>query len=266
MKNLKRILPIAILGITIALTTVACKKESIEPNDSNDQTASSFKVRMTDAPGDFAALDVEITKVEAYLQNEGWVTLNNQSQVVSILDLTNGAETTIAQQSAVSAGLYTRVRLTFGSNNSLSLTDSILGSTINANLILGSSQQVEILIDEQVSAGTNASVLLDFQVAQSIFEQSQEYILDPAVTLIEDESTGVQGQVEGAATAMIILSDGENEFSTFINAQGKFLIRGVEDGVYDLIIEAGNEATESTILSGVVIVQGQITQMGTIEL
>ena len=266
MINLKRILPTAILGIAIALTSVSCKKDDVEPNDSSDQSSSSFQVRMTDSPGDFAELDVEITKVEAYLQNEGWVTLNNQSQVVSVLDLTNGAETTIAQQSAVSAGIYTRVRLTFGSNNSLSVTDSILGSTINTNLNLGTSQQVEVLIDEQISAGTNASVLLDFQVAQSILEQSQQFILNPTITLIEDETTGIQGEVEGAATAMITLSDGENEYSTFINAQGNFLIRGVEDGIYDLVIEAGNEVSDATTLSNVMVLQGQITQMGTIEL
>lgn len=266
MKKLRRILPMAVLGLAIALTSTSCKKEEVEPTGTGDQTSSSFQVRMTDSPGDFASLDVEITKVEAYLENEGWVTLNNQSQVVSVLDLTNGAETTIAQQSAVSAGLYSRIRLTFGSNNGLALTDSLLGTTINANLSLGSSQQVEIMIDEQVSAGTNASVLLDFQVAQSIFEQTQQYILDPMITLIEDESTGVQGQIDGAVSAMITLSDGENQYSTFINAQGNFLIRGVEDGVYDLIIEAGNEASDAMTIPNVVIVQGEINQIGSIQL
>lgn len=262
---------IPLFAAALAISITACKKEDIQPN-SNGTTSPSqsnqFKVRMTDAPGDFASLDVEILKVEAYLQDSGWVTLNNNAQVVSVLDLTNGAETTIAYEGSAEAGIYTQLRLTFGNQTNLMLFGSNGSGMLQANLNFGSTNQVVIEIDEEISSTSQADVLLDFQVAESIIEQSQQYILDPVITEIEDESTGLRGEVQGAANAMIVLSDGQNEFSTFINAQGNFLLRGIPQGTYNMIVsemDGGDNVQDQVELSGILITQGEISQAGTIQ-
>jgi len=263
MKKLRlSLLPLFAAALAIAIT--ACKKEDVEPTSEKNE----FKVRMTDAPGNFASLDVEITNVEVYSESDGWVTLNNDAQVVSILDLTNGNETTIAYQNSVSAGLYTQMRISFGGQTNLMLFDSNSSGLIQANLNWGTSNQVVIEIDEEVSSTSSANVLLDFQVAESLIGQAQTYIIDPVITEIEDESTGLQGEVEGAANAMIVLSDGENEFSTFIDAQGNFLLRGIPQGTYNLIVsemDAGDNLQDEIELSGVIITEGEISQTGTIQ-
>ena len=261
MKNLKFI-PLAIA--VLAMTMVACKKEDVQPTNSNG-TSQTFKVKMTDSPGDYASLDVEITKVEAYLQNDGWITLNSESQVVSVLDLTNGAETTLASRTGLEAGLYTKLRLTFGSQGQLGLLASGSGAMLMADLNWGSSQQVEIEINEQLSANAGVEVLLDFHVAQSIYQQAQDYFINPTITVIEDASTGIQGEVEGSANAAITLTDGMNTFSTYINAQGQFLIRGMEDGMYQMIIQPAEDNLSPQTVNGVVVVRGAITQVGTIQ-
>ena len=188
--------------------------------------------------------------------------------MVSVLDLTNGAETTIAYEGSAEAGIYTQLRLTFGNQTNLMLFGSNGSGMLQANLNFGSTNQVVIEIDEEISSTSQADVLLDFQVAESIIEQSQQYILDPVITEIEDESTGLRGEVQGATNAMIVLSDGQNEFSTFINAQGNFLLRGIPQGTYNMIVsemDGGDNVQDQVELSGILITQGEISQAGTIQ-
>ncbi len=243
----------------------SCKKENNVPSG----PAGAMEVRMTDAPGNFASLDVQITKVEAYLQNSGWVTLNSQTQTVAVLDLTNGAETSIASNSSLSAGMYTKLRLTFGNTNSLQLSGSGGGSSLDLSFGTNTSHQVEIEINEQVNASETTSVLIDFNAAQSIYDLAGSYFINPIIEEIEDESTGVQGTVQGAATASVTLSNGNHSYSTFINAQGQFLIRGAEDGTYQIQVSAiasSNMQSQTGSLSNVVVADGQITQVGNIAL
>ena len=87
------------------------------------------------------------------------------------------------------------------------------------------------------SADAGAQVLLDFDVAQSIIRGANKYFIKPAIRELKNTQTGVKGEVEGAASAAITLSDGQNTFSTFIDAEGKFMLRGVNAGTYKMIIQ-----------------------------
>lgn len=281
MKTL-RLIPTTAVIVAALFAFSSCEKEEMNP-DPDGAAAGSFAVKMTDAPGDYDALDVEITNVEAYLEGSGWVSLNNEAQVVSVLDLTNGAETQLAYESEADAGVYSMLRITFGNNNSLSLdsgTDlgfDLGGLTGGANATVdlewasSSSHQVVINIDEEVSASAGAEVLLDFHVMESIIQSGQQFIIDPAITLIEDARTGIHGQIEGAASAAILVTDGENTFSSYTDASGQFLVRGMADGVYDVILMPSQEGlglldqAEDQTIEGVVIAEGRITQMGTIQ-
>ncbi len=270
MKSLaKKIVPLLFIGAIAG--TVSCNKEEVVAPAQNGP--KNFKVRMTDSPGDYTALDVEIASVAVFHQDSGWITLNNDAQFVSVLDLTNGKETQIAFQSEAKAGLYTKLKLTFGSSNSLSVNTSVSaggsGGTASFDLAFDSPErEVVITIDEEVTASSGADILLDFNVMQSIEQQADEYILDPMITVIEDESTGVQGELEGSVTGAIQMSDGFHQFSAFTNAQGQFLIRGMEDGVYSMVImpaqAEANGLQEEYTITGVVVAQGKITQMGEI--
>lgn len=270
------ILGAAVLGIT----AVACNKETTSPNTPNNQAdAGTFEVRMTDAPGDYEALQVEIVKVEAYAENKGWVALNNQAQSVSVLELTNGAETQLALKSDIDAGVYSRLKLTFGSNNSLmasadaniqvSSGGDTIGASVAYELAFQGNKEVIIEIDEQISSETGAVVLLDFNVMQSIKEEADELVIQPVITEIEDAQTGVRGKIEGSANAAILLTNGSDSLSTFTNANGEFLLRSMDEGMYDLIVIPETDqdpSNDEVIIEGVFISQGEITNAGTIEL
>lgn len=281
MKTLRIISATAVVA-TMLVTFSSCEKEDMNP-DPDGPAPGTMTVKMTDAPGDYEALDVEITNVEAYLEGSGWVSLNNQAQMVSVLDLTNGAETQLAFDGEAQAGVYSMIRVTFGNNNSLSFdagTDlgfdlgGLTGganATIDIDFASTTSNQVVIEIDREISADAGAEVLLDFHVMESVIQTGQQFVLDPTITVINDTRTGLRGQIEGAASAAVVVTDGENAFSSYTDASGHFLIRGMEDGIYTVTLMPSQEglgllehADDQTIES-VTVVEGRITQMGTIQ-
>ena len=260
------------LLILVALSGImfqSCKKENVNPAQPTDSSKGAMVVKMTDAPADYAALEVKLVKVEAYLQNEGWINLSNESQIISVLDLTNGISTNIASSSSLEAGLYTKLRLTFGNENKLWVGAGLGGTQFLLDFTTSSEQQIEVQIDEQVNANASTEVLLDFNAAQSIIELGNTYILQPTIYEIEDTSTGVYGQVQGSIQASVTLSDASNSFSTYIAANGAFKLQGMADGTYDIVIRGireGESQVRETTIENVVIVRGQFTNAGSVQL
>lgn len=246
------ILSIAVMGLAAGLTS--CKKDS--------NSGNSFKVRMTDGPGDFLQLNMQISSVDIYSQGNGWVNLSSQTQSVNVLDLTNGSEIQLANSTNVSAGVYTKLRITFASQANIVLLGG--GSSFSLNWT-GNTQQVEITINEQVSSATGGNLLIDFDVAQSVSELAGVYSIQPVISVIADESTGVKGHVTGASSAMVKVTGNGKTYSTYINAQGNFLLRGIASGTYTVNIW-GNGQLQSHEVNNVVVTQGQITSMGNIDL
>lgn len=251
MKKLISLLVSAILVFGFA----SCKKDK-------DAPGKSFKVRMTDTPGDFIQLNVQITSVDVYSQSQGWVNVSSQTQSVNIVSLTNGAEIELANATNISVGTYTKIRITFASQASIMLVGG------NSSLSLtwtGGQQQVEIAINAQVTGSVGANILLDFNVAQSVTEVGGVYFINPFISIIADEHTGVKGKVTGASAAMVKLHNGGNSYSTYINANGNFLIKGMAPGTYTASVMAAGSLQVHEV-DNVVVSQGQITSMGDINL
>jgi len=238
-------------------------------NKNKGASQGQMEVRMTDSPGDFVALNVEIMKIEAYLENSGWVTINETTKEINILDLTNGAEVTIASSTSVQAGVYTKLRLTFSGENSLTFNGANGSNTVNLSFSSTYSHQVEIPIHCEVSVGATSSILLDFNVGSSISESGGGYTLNPVISEIVDPTTGVQGNVNGSAKAAISLSNASHNASTYTNANGYFMIKGVPDGTYLLKIEAkgpGEVIASQKSIQNVTITKGQIKSLGSIQI
>jgi hypothetical protein len=188
----------------------------VQTPPSSNTKAGTFQVRMTDAPGDYEALFVEIDKVEACLENKGWVTLNRTSQMASVLDLTKGNETNITHITKAEAGVSSKVRLIFV-NNRLKLNSSSeqglkLGEGMSAKAMLDLEisantaplNQALNEIDEKVNRQTVTHVIFDFNVAESIIENQSGFILSPVIINIEDDQTGLNGTIEGTVEALSV--------------------------------------------------------------
>ena len=272
MKTVKKLLAIATLPAFFLF--VGCEKDEITAEDQK----ASMRVHMTDAPADYGALNVEIAEVSAYSTTSGWVTLSSESRTVNILSLTNGTQTMIGSSAQIQAGNYTQLKIKFGDEHSITLLGqtALLGGALNGVLTLDlnfqGSKEVVVEIDQQVAAGASADVLIDFHAAESVVESAGQYFIRPVITEIQDRATGVRGHVEGAASAMITLTNGEIAFSatTYVSASGDFLIRDVPAGTYTLIAQkvsqAGSAFPDPVTVQGVTVVSGEIRSVGTIQL
>jgi hypothetical protein len=249
---------------------VVCAGFSIQSCKKNKEASQGqMEVRMTDSPGDFIALNVEIIKIEAYLENSGWVTINESTNEINILDLTNGAEVTLASSTSAQAGVYTKLRMTFSGENSLTFNGSNGSNTVNLSFSSNYSHEIEIPIHCEINVGVTSSILLDFNVGLSIKESNGEYVLDPVLTEIADPSTGVQGHVSGVDQAAISLSNTSYNASTYTNKNGYFMMKGVPNGTYLLKIEGkgfGDVVASQKSLQNVTVLKGQIKSIGSIQL
>lgn len=249
---------------TMGIVVQSCKKDEATANPG---TMGTMKVKMTDDPANYAALNMEITKVEAFSEQSGWITLNSQSQMVSVLSLTNGTETILAN-TAVSAGVYSKLRITFGSANTLTLNAESGGNTCNLGFGSNLNHQVEIEIDEQVESNSTAEILIDFNVAGSIIGSGTTYFINPIMEIIEDAGTGVKGDVDGENFAHVTVWNQSDSVNCYTNFQGKFLIRGLDAGTYDLKVKTcGNQGEiNSVTLTGITVTDGEIEDVGTIQM
>ena len=78
MKTLKLI---SMVMASLLFVFTSCQKDDAYPSSNSNSSSTesgTFKVKMTDAPGNYAALDVQITGIDAYLENDGWVSLNRK--------------------------------------------------------------------------------------------------------------------------------------------------------------------------------------------
>lgn len=261
--NLNSMLAVGLLAMGSAFSS--CEKEDVAA------TNGKFRVAMTDAPADYVALDVQIKGVSIYHDQEGWTTLSNETQTVNVLSLQNGIESEIAAAGSVEAGHYSKLKIILGDENKLSVSNGIsiggLSTTLTFDMQYAGSREIVVEIDAEVNANQEASVLVDFDVARSVVESAGTYILSPVIREIRDTRTGLSGEVSGSASAMVLLTNGVDSMSTYIDASGHFLLRGMDPGPYMLKIlpraeQPGMPSPEPITVENVTIVRGEIKEAG----
>lgn len=146
-------------SLVLAASVVGCKKQS----DSGYMT-----VMMTDAPGDYLHVNVDVQRVEVHYAsgNAGWVALNTHAGVYDLLALQNNVTAVLAGNVQLPAGKITQLRLILGSNNTVMLKDS----TVHP-LTIPSSANTGIKIDVNgavVPNNATVTVTLDYDADASI--------------------------------------------------------------------------------------------------
>lgn len=268
----------AVMAIAMLVFT-ACEKNDM--NGVQQSTPETFTVKMTDSPADYQGLEIEITSVQAYNQNTGWVVLNSDSRIVSVLDLTNGKEMTLVDKEEVQSGNYSKLKIVYGDQNQLQMDASLLlginimGMTVvngiaYIHLNWDTPKETVINIDQEVSDENGAEVLLDFNAAQSVEKENDHYTIEPVIYEVKDRNTGVHGQVTGVTSALVVLTDGTDSWSTYIDANGYFMFRGMEEGDYDMVVkpcecelEQGMDSQKE--VDDIAVAEGKITSVQTVN-
>jgi hypothetical protein len=244
----------------IILGMTACSSD--ESNSNN----SKVEVWLTDAPGDFQEVNVDIQAVEINSTEgeSGWKSLSVKKGIYNLLTLTNGLDTLLGEVE-IPAGKISQIRLTLGENNSIKIANAVQA------ISTPSAQQsgLKLLVNETLSAGITYKILLDFDVARSIVKTGNSgYKLKPVIRTIAQAQTGaIKGVVSPVvANPAVLAINGQDTVATsYCDSTGHFLLRGLAAGDYkvEFVPSSEYQVVEKTSV-GVQV--GVVNDLGTVSI
>ena len=245
-----------------------------DDNDSTNQEGTAqVAVKLTDAPGDYDAVNVEVidvliktdaeavaTEGETETENEGWVSLGVEPQEVNLLELTGG-NTLFLGETDLPAGNLQEMRLVLGDDNNI----IVKGEEFVLETPSAQQSGLKLKVDQKLEADTYYTFILDFDVDQSIVSQGNGgYSLKPVLRLAVEENVGsIAGIVTGSAEPVLVeVQSAEVTASAYTNAEGRFQLHGLEPGTYILTVtpEEGLGLEVSTV-NNIEVEQGAVTEL-----
>jgi hypothetical protein len=247
---------IGILALSLAL--LSC---------STDNENARLEIRLTDAPGDYEEVNVDIQGIEIHADGSatnGWKSLNVQKGVYNLLELSNGIDTLLSA-TELPAGRISQIRLILGDDNSIKIEGEEIA------LATPSAQQsgLKLNVHADLIEGVTYKILLDFDAARSIvLTGNSEYILKPVIRSITEATSGaIKGVVSPAesAPAIFAIVAEDTVSTTYADSTGKFLLRGVPEGIYTISFDA-KDGYNDFLQPGVAVSVGSVTDLGVVTL
>jgi hypothetical protein len=259
MKRSKTLL--SIIGMCLLLAG-ACKKE--EPTSTVAASGSTpLSVRMTDAPGDYQEVNIDLVSVEVHSDNGGWQTLTVKKGIYNLLKLSNGLDTMIGN-AVIPSGNVSQIRLILGERNTVKTNGVVYPlSTPSAE-----QSGLKLQVHENLVPNIAYTILLDFDAGRSIVQTgSGTYKLKPVIRTIPTAlNGGIKGTVSPVAAKPNVLAIlGTDTTSTYADSTGFFLLKGLQAGSYKLVFRAAAPYKDSTV-TDVKVTLGSITSYGTMAL
>ncbi|HKO76151.1 MAG TPA: DUF4382 domain-containing protein [Flavobacterium sp.] len=270
------------LGIfTMALMSLSLF--SCDENDDQDQNTSRLMVRMSDAPGDYDEVNIEVLdvmiKANSDTGDEGWISIGDKTQVgegkiYDLLKLTGGTNIMLTD-SLVPSGSLGQIRLLLGDENTVVIDGERFALTTPSAQQSG----LKLQVNQTLIGGTTYEFLLDFDVDKSIVTTgSSKYILKPVIRVSTMEASGIiKGIVSPAVDYQVLASvqQGEIIFSAFVtmddkdgdsnDGDGTFQINGIPSGTYTLTLTPDPTSGKTPItVDNVIVYNGKTTDVGSV--
>lgn len=245
-------------------------------NDKDDNVAPqqmpTVNVRLTDAPGDYDEVNVEVLDVLIKNNSDtgdgGWVSIGNVTpQIYNLLDLTGGINVLLAGNANVPSGNLGQIRLLLGDEN------TVVKDGVSHPLHTPSAQQsgLKLQINTLLLPNVTYDFMLDFDVNQSIVIEaggSGNYNLHPVIRIVTTANAGIiKGIVTTTPAGVQVLASvevGGAPVSAFTDEDGKFQINGIPAGTYTVTLTPDVTSGLPTLtVENVIVVNGQITDIGT---
>jgi hypothetical protein len=246
-----------VLALSLIVVLISC--------DHDDPKTSRLEVRLTDAPGDYEEVNIDIQDVQVNSSSDekGWTSLDVHEGVYDLLKLTNGLDTLLGT-AELPAGKISQVRLILGSNNSI----TVAGETISLSTPSAQQSGLKLQVHAELLEGITYTMLLDFDAAKSIVHTGNgKYILKPVLrTVVEAESGAIKGAVTpvSALPAVYVIEGSDTVGTTFTEPiTGKFLVKGLEAGTYRVAFSP-KTGYETFVKENVTVTVGSVTDLGTL--
>lgn len=252
---------------------VSCSEDEDNSIDTTQGTAH-LAVKLTDAPGDYEQVWVEVEDVKIKLdaasstetedetaQEDEWMSLEGvESQRINLLDLTGGV-TQLLAETEIPAGHLQEMRLVLGDNNTIVVD----GQELVLNTPSAQQSGLKVQVNQELTADTYYTFILDFDVDKSVVDQGNgKFSLKPVLRLSVDEQSGsIAGTVTPSTEPVLVEAQGANAtVSAYTNAEGKFQLHGLEPGTY--ILTATPEeglGYDAAVVNNIEVEQGAVTEI-----
>ena len=280
--KITRLFPLACAAL---LGFAGCSKSASEDASA---TSSKLEVRLTDAPGDFKAVVLDVRQIEVHLKEEkdpdGWKMLGFRAQTINVLDYVNGRSALLVSEDFAPGDLK-EIRLILGPDSYVIGRD---GQRYELKTPSGQTSGVKLKLEKaSLRQRETFQLLLDFDVAKSIVERGnwkpgndkkERYLLKPVIRVVaQDVRGGLRGTVTPAAALPQVLAIrasilGPDTVSTHADASGAFRLDALPAGTYRVeffpstTAPTGQAAYKVVTRTGVVVTNDQVTDLGTTAL
>ncbi|SDY18485.1 DUF4382 domain-containing protein [Hymenobacter psychrophilus] len=264
---------------------------SCSNNDKSDDALASgtLEVRLTDAPGDFRAVILDVRQIEIHLKEEGnpdgWQLLPFQAQPINVLEYVNGRSALLVS-SDFEPGQLKEIRLILGPDSYVTGRD---GQRYDLKTPSGQSSGVKLKLSKKdlYQQSSNYQLLLDFDVAKSIVERGnwkpgndkkERYLLKPVIRVVaQDIRGGLRGTVTPAAALPQVLAirssiTPADTFSTSADVAGAFQLGALPSGTYRVeffpsaTAPANQGSYKQVTRTGIIVTNDQLTDIGSTPL
>ena len=288
MKKMKFYVGLTSMLLMFTLVFSACDKNVVDGG-------TNLELYLTDGPGEFDEVNIDIQKVEVKVDkneerkdddNAGeldddrddhltrrdgfgeWIDIGFTPAVIDVLTLRNGVETKLGEAN-IETGTVRKIRITLGSNNTVVKDGTAHDLTLispnpNTNYFY-----IKLFNKHRERANRNGiRVWVDFDIANSILEVNGQYLLRPVLRPFNNANFGaIAGSVSPLnAAAVVRITDGGSFNSVALpNSEGRFMIRGLEEGTYTITYEGAPGYIPQT-KTNVVVTKGKVTRVEPVTL
>jgi len=245
-----------LFAAALSLLLFACKK-----GNTNAGTTAHMTVQLTDAPGAYDAVILNINSV-VVITSTGQQTLNVNGGPIDILHFRLGKDTVLAAAD-IPAGTIQQIRLVLNDSGNRVV---INGVSYDLTTPSGQTSGVKLNVHDDLTGGIAYTLTLDFDAAQSIVQTGNgKYILKPVIRAIPQAVSGaLTGIVSPAASSPKVYAImGTDTTGSVTDATGKFYFPGLPAGTYNVRFVPVSPYLIKTV-TNVTVTTGAVQDMGTV--
>ena len=277
---MKNFLKLLFASLVLGFFFVGCSDDkSTDPDNS-----SRVILKLVDSEGEYEEVNVEIIDIQynSSEDEDGWQSFTPEEGYPIQTDLTEliAGNDLLLSDEIIPSGWMEQIRLVLSDNNTLKID----GQEELIPLKTPSAQQsgLKIKLNQELDPGFSYTFILDWDVQRSVVKagNSGQYILKPVIRAIAEVNSG---SVSGTVVADVIgdestdlfpqenvvieIYNSEDEYvtETLTDMDGNFLVQGLSPGDYTLRIET-LDYIPYVSPEPFSVVEGQVTNLGTIEL
>ena len=228
-----------------------------------------IRILLVDSPAVYDAVNIVVTEVSVHSaaadSTSGWIVLNSTTRTFDLLTLRNGASQ-ILGDSSLGAGHYTQIRLKLAD----SCTVIVDGQMHPLEVPSGVQSGLKLNHPFDIAPGTLYELTLDFDAMRSIHVTGNDrFKMSPVIRVVANQVSGsISGTINPASVgAGIFTLAGADTVSTLADTStGEFTLVALPANTYAVHVVPIPLAYGEITLTGVQVVAGQDTNLGTITL